>query len=59
MIEVKRYLLLPFIGWGVQIHHTVPEYPEKIIFWYLGYPGTVMKFISDSGFPAEKICRQA
>jgi hypothetical protein len=49
--KIERYVQIPFIGWGIRIRHNVPSYPEKMIFWYLGSPATVLKRISEAGFP--------
>lgn len=55
VVAVKKYTLIPFIGWGIRIHHTVGKYPEKMIFWSLGFPSTVVRFLRDEGFPEEKL----
>ena len=55
IIAVKKYTMIPFIGWGIRIHHTVGKFPQKMIFWYLGFPSTVMDFLRDEGFPEEKL----
>jgi hypothetical protein len=55
VVEIRRYCDIPFFGWGVRIHHTISDYPQKIVFWYLGYPETVLAFLSASGFNPEKL----
>ena len=51
IVGIEKYVLIPFIGWGIRIRHSVPEYPYKFIFWYLGSPSTVLAQIRASGFP--------
>jgi hypothetical protein len=55
ILSVRKYVMIPFIGWGIRIRHTIPEYPRLIVFSYLGYPSTVLKFIRSAGFPSSKI----
>jgi hypothetical protein len=31
----SEFGFIPFAGKGVQIHHHVPGYPSRIVFWYL------------------------
>jgi hypothetical protein len=33
--KVESYGMIPFFGKGVRIHHQIPNYPEKVVFWYL------------------------
>jgi hypothetical protein len=47
---VERYVLVPVLAWGVRVRHRVPEYPQRVIFWCLGSPETVLGGIRDSGF---------
>ena len=55
VVAVRKYVLIPFLGWGIRIHHEVSGCPEKVIFWYLGLPSTVLSFLRSARFPAEKI----
>ncbi|CAN5458057.1 hypothetical protein BH09VER1_BH09VER1_55490 [soil metagenome] len=55
VIAVHKFVHIPFIGWGIRIEHTLPEYPAHIVFWYLGFPSTVLLFIEQRGFPPSKI----
>lgn len=48
--DITRYTHIPFFGWGIQIHHCVPEYPTRIIFWSLGSPDALLAKIRESGF---------
>lgn len=50
VLKIEKYVLIPFMGWGVKIEHDISSYPQKIIFWYLGYPKTVLAYIAASGF---------
>ena len=38
------------VGWGVRINHLKADYPEKVIFWCLGSPDTVLRGIQSAGF---------
>jgi hypothetical protein len=55
IVAVKKYTMIPFIGWGIRIHHRVGRFPKKMIFWYLGFPSTVLEFLRDEGFPEAKL----
>jgi len=33
--RLSEFGLIPFFGKGVQIHHHVPNYPSRIVFWHL------------------------
>jgi hypothetical protein len=35
---------------GIQIQHSVPEYPARLIFWTLGSPDAVLAGIQETGF---------
>lgn len=50
--SIERYTIIPVLGWGIRIRHNVADYPEKIIFWCLGNPSSVLDGIRDVGFPA-------
>lgn len=41
---------IPVLTSGVQIVHTVQNYPEKIIFWCFGSPQRLIQRITDLGF---------
>lgn len=47
---ITRYTSIPILGWGIQIHHRVPEYPARILFWCLGNPENLLEGIRASGF---------
>jgi hypothetical protein len=47
---VERYVLIPFLAWGVRIRHQVPDYPQRVIFWCLGDPEAVVQGIRNAGF---------
>jgi hypothetical protein len=42
--------LIPVLGKGVRIVHTVHDYPEKIIFWCFGSPMHLIERITALGF---------
>lgn len=46
--SIGRYGVIPIIGSGIRICHTVPDYPEKIVFWCS--PGSTLRGIAESGF---------
>ena len=50
VISLKKYGVLPVIATGIQINHSRLDYPEKIIFWYLGNPMKLIKSIETTGF---------
>jgi len=47
---VEKYVMIPVLGWGIRVHHCNPDCPQRIIFWCLGNPDTVLHGIRDSGF---------
>jgi hypothetical protein len=50
VLTVERYVRIPVLGWGIQIHHCNVDVPERVIFWCLGNPNKVLRGILDSGF---------
>jgi hypothetical protein len=50
VVSITRYTMIPVLGWGIQIQHSVPEYPARFIFWCLGSPDTLLAGIRDAGF---------
>ncbi|MDB6074410.1 MAG: hypothetical protein JWO89_2050 [Verrucomicrobiaceae bacterium] len=48
---ITRYGVIPFFGEGVQIQHTVAEYPRKIVFQYR--TKSVLEGIASTGFTAQ------
>lgn len=46
--RIERYGFIPLIGNGIRIHHTVADYPEKIVFWCR--PSSVLSGIASAGF---------
>jgi len=42
--------MIPVIGWGIRIRHCKTDCPQRVIFWCLGSPNTVLQGIHDSGF---------
>jgi hypothetical protein len=47
---IERYTLIPLLGWGVRICHCRVDCPQRVIFWCLGSPDSVLRGIRDSGF---------
>jgi hypothetical protein len=50
---IIRYTSIPVLGWGIQIQHSVPEYPGRLIFWTLGSSDAVLAGIQETGFRAQ------
>jgi hypothetical protein len=48
--DISRYGWIPFFYSGIQIHHSVSSYPERIIFWCLGNPDKLLERIRMTGF---------
>jgi hypothetical protein len=47
---LEPYGSIPILGSGVRIIHTVPSYPDKIIFWCFGSPKRLIERITALGF---------
>ena len=47
--RIVRFGWLPIIGEGIRVHHTVADYPEKVVFWCR--PSAVLRGIASTGFP--------
>ncbi len=50
VVSIKKYTVIPRLGWGIQIVHNVIKYPKKIIFWTFRDPQEVIAQIQASGF---------
>jgi hypothetical protein len=50
VVAITRYSVVPILGWGIQIQHCVPEYPERFTFWCIGNPDALLTGIRESGF---------
>lgn len=50
VVALKPYGVIPLIGRGIRIVHTVAHYPEQIIFWCFGSPERLIDRIADTGF---------
>ena len=48
--KIERYVTIPFLGWGIQIHHHVADFPQRIIFWSFGNPDHILQGIREVGF---------
>ena len=51
--RIERFGSIPLIGEGIRIHHTVTDYPEKVVFWCR--PSTVLSGIASVGFSATPV----
>ncbi|TWT34021.1 hypothetical protein KOR34_38570 [Posidoniimonas corsicana] len=48
--------LLPLVGSGVKIEHTIDRHPTRMIFWYpMRQPAEVLEFLRSAGIPGEKL----
>ena len=50
VVSLEKYGLIPFLGQGIKITHSVHEYPTKIVFWCLGRPNRLISRIKETGF---------
>jgi hypothetical protein len=50
VVALERYGIIPLFSSGIRIAHARPDYPSKIIFWYLGNPETLLGEIRETGF---------
>jgi hypothetical protein len=50
VVSIEKYVLIPVIAWGIRIHHSVADYPQRFIFWTLGNPSKILDGIKQSGF---------
>lgn len=48
--SIEPYGLIPIIGQGIRINHHVKSYNQKIIFWYLGNPHSLIEEIKETTF---------
>jgi hypothetical protein len=48
--DISRYGWIPFLYSGIQIHHSVSSYPERIIFWCRGNLDKLLERIRMTGF---------
>ncbi|BAU54416.1 hypothetical protein [Mucilaginibacter gotjawali] len=48
--SIEPYTLIPVLGQGIKINHTVPGYNAKVIFWTFGSPETLIRKIEQTGF---------
>ncbi|MDR3693686.1 hypothetical protein [Mucilaginibacter sp.] len=50
IIRIEPYTLIPVLGQGIKINHTVPGYNAKVIFWTFGSPEALIRKIAQTGF---------
>lgn len=54
VVSIDSYVgMIPLLGGGIRIEHTVAEYPRRIVFWCLGPPRSLIKRIHQVGFIPE------
>ncbi|HWZ04933.1 MAG TPA: hypothetical protein VNX40_15055 [Mucilaginibacter sp.] len=54
VISIEPYTLIPVLGQGIKINHTVPGYNAKVIFWTFGSPEALIRKIEQTGFLVNK-----
>ena len=50
IISIEPYTLIPILGQGIKINHNVSSYKEKVIFWTIKDPNSVVRQIRETGF---------
>lgn len=50
---------IPVLTTGIRIHHTRPDYPEKIVFYSMGSRESLLQAAGAAGFPVGKPTLQA
>lgn len=50
IISIEPYTIIPFLGQGIRIHHSVQEYKDKVIFWTFKSPQELIRRIEQTGF---------
>lgn len=50
VVSITRYTMIPVLGWGIKIQHSIPDYPARFVFWCLGNPDTLLAGIRAAGF---------
>lgn len=53
IVAMEPYAVLPVLGGGVRIEHTVAEYPRHIVFGCFGRPRSLINRIHETGFIPE------
>ncbi|BDD03976.1 hypothetical protein [Aureibacter tunicatorum] len=50
IISIEPYTMIPILGQGIKINHTVSNYKEQVIFWTFKNPKSVVQRIKETGF---------
>jgi hypothetical protein len=50
IISIEKYGVIPFLGWGIRIHHKISYFPPKIVFGCLSNPKSLIRKIRKVGF---------
>lgn len=50
IISIEPYNFIPLLGQGIKINHRVANYEQKVIFWTLKNPDSVLHEIKNTGF---------
>lgn len=54
VVSIKTYTLIPLLGQGIKINHSIDTYPDKIIFWTFRSPKLILQNIETTGFLQNK-----
>lgn len=50
IFSIEIYKMIPLLGQGIKINHRISKYNQKVIFWTLRDPSTVIDQIRQTGF---------
>jgi hypothetical protein len=48
--SVALYGFIPLFLWGIRVHHTRPDYPQRVIFWCFRNRRSILDQIARCGF---------
>lgn len=54
IISIEPYTIIPLIGQGIKINHTVADYKQQVIFWTFKNPRALIRQIEATGFIGER-----
>lgn len=50
IISIEPYTMIPILGQGIKINHTVSNCKDRVIFWTFKNPKSVVQRIEETGF---------
>lgn len=53
VVSIEKYVMIPFLAWGLKINHNVESYPKQIVFYSFTQPKKLLEKISETGFNSE------